>query len=271
MKSLFRNLLARLGYDLRHRDPDPVITEIDRVRDLLRLRPGSALDWNHALSQLALTSHIRDLLTGHKPDLVIDVGANCGQFARQIRSLGYTGPILSLEPQRNLAGRLRDEALASATPWHVVEGAAGETEGDLELTVYSDDSFSSFHRLTPAARARFGALLTPVAQTRVPVRPLDHWVQDSPFSASRRVFLKTDTQGHDLAVLAGASRTLGATSIVLAEGSLTPLYDSVATPEGLSAWLRPLGFAPAGFYAVSYEPSSLAAIELDCLMTRAPQ
>lgn len=271
MKNLVRALLARLGYDLRHLDADPVIAEIDRVRDLLRLHPGDPAAWNHALSQLALTAHLRDLLAIHRPDLVVDVGANRGQFARQIRSLGYAGPILSLEPQPVLARRLREEALAADAAWHVVEGAAGDTEGNLDLTVYADDTFSSFHSPTAAAQERFGGLLDTVSRTGVTVRPLDRWLHESPFSGSRRVFLKTDTQGHDLAVLAGAPRVLQTASIVLAEGSLTPLYDTVATPEDLSARLRPLGFSPAGFYAVSHETNSLAAIELDCLFTRAPR
>ena len=60
-------------------------------------------------------------------DAVIDVGANVGQFATRLRTAGWPGPILSLEPipeiHRTLAERATTDPaweVASATaigPW----------------------------------------------------------------------------------------------------------------------------------------------------------
>lgn len=270
MKAFFRRVLARLGYELRHRDSDPILTLLDRARDDLRLHPVSPARWQHALSQLALSAHIRNLLVLHRPDLVVDVGANRGQFALHMRELGYTGPIFSLEPQLARADSLRILATANDPAWTVAHGAAGDATGELVLHTYADDTFSSFHTPSPAALARFGTLLQPAATETVTVRPLDDWLADTPHASATRVFLKTDTQGHDLAVLHGAPRLRTRSYIVLAEAALVPLYDTAVSPAELAALLAPDGLRPAGSYAVSHDDRDLAALELDCLFTRAP-
>ena len=244
-------MIARLGHNLVHRTDDPILQELDRARNKLRLQPGQSALWQYTLSQLALSAHIRDLLAIHRPDLVIDVGANRGQFALHLRTLGYRGPILSLEPQRVLAEQLQDLATATDSAWTVLHGAAGDSTGELVLQTYADDTFSSFQ-----------------SSETVSVKPIDVWLANTPHAGASRILFKTDTQGHDLSVLRGASTVLSRSCIVQAEGALVPLYETVATPEDLRAILTSYGFRMAGAYAVSHDNKDLAALELDCLFTR---
>lgn len=268
MKTLLRRLLAKFGLDLKHTTDDPVLQKLDLARNTLRLCTDNPSLWNFTLSQLALHSHLRDLIKLHAPDLVIDVGANRGQFALEIRELGYSGPMLSIEPQQSLADQLTEDAKTQEFPWEIIRGAASETESELILQTFRDDTFSSFHSPNQTALKRFGKLLEPGTPEKVPVRKLDDWLAASSFADSKKIFLKTDTQGHDLAVLAGAHQTLQSTIIGLAEGALIPLYDSVATPESLRNVFAPYELRPAGFYAVSHQVEDMAAIEMDCLFTR---
>ena len=89
-------------------------------------------------------------------------------------------------------------------------------------------------------------------------------------SAPRRVLLKTDTQGHDLDVLAGASTALGETHAVLTEAPVQPIYENVPRLTEIIAWLDSRGFSPSGLFAISHRPADLAIIEVDAHFTRRP-
>lgn len=243
---------------------------MDQQRDFLRLHPDQHTLWQESLSKLALACQLRSLLHLQKPDLIIDVGANHGQFALQVRELGYEGLILSLEPQKVLAEALMQQSAESSGKWIVRHGAAGDSVGELTLNTYRDDSFSSFHTPNKTAMDRFGDYLKPTDTELVEIRPLDDWLAETSLSDCKRIFLKTDTQGHDLAVLRGASLTLKHCRLVMAEGAVIPLYDTVSTQQDLVNLLEPLGFRQAGSHAISFDPRDLATLELDCLFTRLP-
>lgn len=268
VKLLLKSLLRPLGLGIHHLSDDPVLIELDRVRGQLRLERAHAASWHEKLVGVAKAAKVRSLLHAHQPDLVIDVGANRGQFADEMRAWGYTGPILSIEPQGSLATALKDRARTSALPWRVEHGAAGETAGELRLHTFADDTFSSFHQPNAAALSRFGKLVAPTGSEVVEVKPLDQWLEASPYAQAGRILLKTDTQGHDLAVLRGSASVLQRTVVVLAEGSLVPLYDHVSTPSALAQVLEPLGFRSAGEYPISHDDRDCAVLEVDCIFTR---
>ena len=46
----------------------------------------------------SLDRHLKQLLTKLDADCVLDVGANCGEFALLLRKIGFQGWILSFEP-----------------------------------------------------------------------------------------------------------------------------------------------------------------------------
>lgn len=268
MKQLLRGLLGRLSLQLKHTSKDPLVRLIDEARELTRLSRADTLLCQHTLENLALFAKLGHLLQLHQPDLVIDVGANRGQFVSHLRAIGYSGPVLSLEPQATLAAALQKRA-ASDPHWKIIQGAASDASGQMTLHTFADDTFNSLHRPNSTAHTRFGNLLTASTPEQVAVRTLDSWLADSAFASARRIFLKTDTQGHEMAVLRGASQTLGHTVIVLAEGSLVPLYDTVATPAALTDFLATRGFRNAGNYSTAHDERDLATIEVDCVFSRA--
>ena len=74
--------------------------------------------------------YIRRVLDEFDIELILDVGANVGQFAQYMRKIGYRGTIISFEPVAAEFAKLKTTA-ASDPKWNVINvslGAASETK-----------------------------------------------------------------------------------------------------------------------------------------------
>lgn len=224
-----------------------------------------------ALSERARDAHLRWLVEALEVDLVLDVGANRGQFARSLREGGYAGRLVSFEPAAGPRARL-EEAAAADDAWEVVPWALGESDG--EAVLHAVDAQSELGSLRPASD--FGRAWKDVmGQTRdetVAVRRLDGaWAEV--VGGAERVLLKLDTQGFDLAAFRGAGalvRPGGPVVAVLTEVACVPIYDDVPLLDAHLAELGRAGWAPAGLYPVSFDPPTLRVIELDAVLVRDP-
>jgi len=196
-------------------------------------------------------------------DHVIDVGANDGQYATALRELvGFAGRIDCVEPQPACAATLRRRLDVT-----VHETALGEEPGVLELTIYRDTSLTSLHTLNATGRGVWDDPTTADVTAIVPVQVqrLDDLLDT--IALGQRVWLKVDTQGHDLAVFAGLRRHLDQIVGAQSEVAVTPLYDGA--PE---AWdhlraLAHLGFRLAGLTPIG-RIDGAAFTEADGLFVR---
>src|SRR3954470_21890246 len=84
-------------------------------------------------------AYLRDLFNKQSFDLLIDVGANKGQFCCLARKAGYSGPIIAFEPISE-----HRPAIESAGNVKVFSSAVGAAKGSIALNVYSSTDFSSF-------------------------------------------------------------------------------------------------------------------------------
>ncbi|MBV9892011.1 MAG: FkbM family methyltransferase, partial [Rhizobacter sp.] len=82
-------------------------------------------------------------LVSHPIDLVVDAGANLGQFAQSIRRKGYSGRIWSFEPVSYVHAALARAAAGDAR-WSVSKLALGSVPGEATLNVSSNHTLSSF-------------------------------------------------------------------------------------------------------------------------------
>lgn len=162
-------------------------------------------------------------------DLVFDVGANTGQFARELRSLGYAGRIVSFEPLTAEHIKL-GEAAGGDPLWTVHDRCAiGEQDGECKINIAGNSGSSSvLPMLESHLSAAPGSAYVDVE--KVPVCRLD--TAAPPYlEKSQKPFLKIDTQGYEWHVLDGAAEILPRIAGVLCELSLIPLY------EGQHLWL----------------------------------
>ncbi|MCJ2132201.1 FkbM family methyltransferase [Methylobacterium sp. E-045] len=210
----------------------------------------------------ALAEHVglRDLIRRERIDVVLDVGANSGQFAEGLRQAGYAGRILSFEPVRRdfeaASRRMKGDRL-----WTGLCLALGDSEGEAAINVVPSLTVMN-SLLAPITASR------PIEIEQVRVRRLDAVLPDIlPDFKACRILLKMDTQGYDLRCFAGAAGCLGSVRGLYSELSVLPLY--AGSPHYLESLAR---YEEAGFDLIDLSVVSRRADaiqEMNCLMRRA--
>ncbi len=178
--------------------------------------------------------------------MVLDVGANAGIYARELRALGYAGRIVSFEP---LGTAFRDLAAAAAADprWEAVNLALGAAPGSARLHVAAN-SWSSSLRPMAEAHLRAAPESRYQGEETVAVETLDR-VWDRFVRPGERVWLKVDTQGHERDVLDGAVRSLPRVRTLQLELSPVGLY--AGETLFMEMYARVVG---EGFQCVHLEP-----------------
>lgn len=158
----------------------------------------------------------------HRIDLVLDVGANIGQFASLTRQVGYRGRIVSFEPLPDAYARLCEtagkDALWTVHPRCAVGAAPGSTTINIAKNSYSSSILPML-----AAHSDAAPDSVYVGQVATAVVTIDS-VFDLYGQDGNRVYLKIDTQGFEAEVLKGAIDTLPLITAVQLELSIVPLY-----------------------------------------------
>lgn len=217
---------------------------------------------------LTLEGHLRNLFAELGVNCVVDVGANQGQYGEMLRRIGYQGRIVSFEPVSTTFAQLQ-RCARQYPDWQVQQCGLGSQSGELTINVVQGSELSSFRTPSAFFHQRFEAIGTLERTERVAVRRLDEvFAEVIAGLRAPRVFLKMDTQGYDLEVLAGARQSLAQVVGLQSELSVVPLYEGMPDCVASLAALRELGFQPTGFYPVCREEHGLGLVEFDCVMQR---
>jgi FkbM family methyltransferase len=178
---------------------------------------------------------------GFATDVILDIGANTGQFAQGLRANGYHGPIISFEPLSGAHWTLV-AAAASDPLWDVAERCAvGASDGWAEINI-AGNSYSS--SLLPMLDLHREAAPQSAYQGTEPccVITLDSYIERT-FSDPTTLFgLKIDTQGYEAQVLAGLRRNHDRVKVIVCEMSLAPLYAHGPSMSELCHLLAELGY-----------------------------
>jgi FkbM family methyltransferase len=208
------------------------------------------------------------VLEHHRISVVLDVGANVGQYASRLRAAGWAGRIVSFEPLAAAHATLC--AAAAADPaWQVAPLLAlGPSEGTVTLNVSPESDMSSLLPLRPDM-AQFLSSARFTGAERVPQARLDAiWAQH--VAPLDRAFLKLDTQGYDGAVLDGALGVLDAIAGVQVELALVGVYEGEPLYLDMIARLASLGFEPVLFIPGYFNRRSARLLTMDGVFVRLP-
>jgi FkbM family methyltransferase len=195
-----------------------------------------------------------------EPDLVIDCGANSGQWGSIIKKEFPKINLISFEPIS-----IAFEALKSRTQkseyWEAHQLALSAHSGSTRMQLASNGGMStSLNR--PSLHTHVHPEIRFTKGEEVAVTTLDQFK----FPA-QKIFLKIDVQGHEADVLAGAVELMKSVVLIELESSFTPLYDSEIPHHELIAGLFRRGFIPLNFGNV-HQDSKGRIWQLDTLLVR---
>lgn len=221
LKNIIRSVFNRLGFDLirLHRSPK---------RTLLGL------------------SHLNI-------NVIIDVGANRGQFAHMISEFFPQAELHCFEPLEEPFRELSRWAETQNGRVYCYQLALGELEGEMEMHWHEEHTPSSSfltstntcHRLYPQTQVE--------RMARIQVSTLDKALTEVIDGSTQSVLLKIDVQGFEDRVLRGAEHMLSLCKAVVLEVNLDPLYEGQAGFYELVQLLSSANFQYAGNIEQSYD------------------
>lgn len=209
---------------------------------------------------------VATMLRHHGVNLVIDIGANIGQFAQELRRAGYAGRLLSFEPLPDAHDRLL-AASRHDVHWDIAPRVAiGDHDGETEIHVSGNSVSSSILEMldshaNAAPRSRY------VASERVRLATLDTMLRND-MQRDVVAFLKIDAQGYEDRVLDGAQAVLANARGLQLELSFLPLYEGQKLFDQLMGRLCDLGFAVWAIYPGFYDPKTGRMLQVDVIFFR---
>ncbi|MEO1020126.1 MAG: FkbM family methyltransferase [Pseudomonadota bacterium] len=233
-----RRLAQRLGYDL---------SPLKKARDLDR--------------------QIVAALKANSIDLVVDVGANQGQYAQRLRRAGWAGPILSIEPLQDLNQHLSRRARSDAA-WHIAPPLAlGDRDGRARLMRSAESDMSSvleqnalMQRVSPSS-AIVGTVDVPLYRFETLELPVEN---------DARLFLKLDVQGYEAAVLEGVGARWPSIHGLQLEMALVPVYQGEVLWREMVDRLAARGFEVTLVLPGYFEPKLARQLQCDGVFFRNP-
>lgn len=173
-------------------------------------------------------------------DLVLDVGANAGQFAEELRLSGFRGRIVSFEPLKDAYSTLQRTSTSDPI-WQAFNIALGSTTGKSTIHVAGNSYSSSLLEMLPthesaAPESKY------IREEEITVKTLDEMLPEL-ISSSKSIWLKIDTQGFEYEVIKGAEKSLPLINTIQMEISLTPLYDGAPDFQDMVSLMRNKGYS----------------------------
>ncbi len=215
--------------------------------------------------------HLNRLFDQLGIDTVLDVGANEGGYRELVRNfVGFDGRVVSFEPVPAVYEAL-EKGAAGDPHWKGYRMALGDADGELDIHVTQRSTMSSFLtrdelRLRSLGYDHLLNVTHVIRSERVPVRRLDT-IFDEVIQGRRdaRVYLKCDTQGFDLKVMAGAAESLRSIMALQIELSFKPIYADAPIYSEVLQQMTAQGFDVTGIYPVRRD-ELFRIVNFDCVM-----
>jgi FkbM family methyltransferase len=206
------------------------------------------------------------ILENREIDAVLDVGANSGQFAHELRQdIGYNGRIMSFEPLGE-AFKLLAAHSQGDPRWEIFNLALGDVEEKREINIAGNSLSSSFldilpAHLTAAPESKY------IGKEVIEVKRLDS-IFERVCKNAKNIYMKIDTQGFESKVLKGAAMSLPRIDTIQMEMSLVPLYGSELLFDEMCVLMREKGFTLIAIENGFSVPGTAQLLQIDGIFRR---
>ena len=211
IKKIIKKLFKKLGFDLTR--------------------------YNPASSQNA---RILEFFSIYKIDTVLDIGANIGQFAMELRESGYKGRMISFEPLSEAYSHLLINSKKDPNWIIAPRMAIGNEEGKKTINISGNSYSSSIFKMTDT-HIKGAPDSAYIDSEEIYINKLDNVVENY-LRNGENIFIKIDVQGYESQVLRGASNILSKIKGMQIELSLVPLYENQLLFIGMLEYITNLGF-----------------------------
>ena len=235
IKQAIKKLANQFGYDLLHLPSDP----------LLRRR--------------------MEFFRNNNINLIFDIGANTGQYAKSIRKLGYSGKIISFEPLPDAFEKLKNDSFDDRE-WEVANHAVGNIDGAIEIHISKNSYSSSVLNMLPA-HSNSAPDTEYVNTIKVPIFKVDSMI-DKYYNEGKNLFVKVDTQGFERNVFEGCANSLDKIMGFQMELSLLPLYKGETLMQDMVDLLRENGFKLMLLEQGHYNYSTGELLQVECFFLK---
>jgi FkbM family methyltransferase len=222
------------------------------------------------ISKITPTSHAaarkKQIFASYKIDTVLDIGANSGQFAQQLRGdIGYVHRILSFEPL-STAFELLKENSKDDPAWEVFNYAIGDTVEKQEINVAGNSYSSSLLDMLPSL-LEFAPSAKYIGKEIIEIKTLDSLFDDL-CKTGNNIYMKIDTQGFENKVLKGSENSLTHIDTVQMEMSLIPLYDGELLFNEMCILMSKKGYTLVAIENGFSDPTSGQLLQVDGIFHR---
>jgi FkbM family methyltransferase len=197
---------------------------------------------------------------------VLDIGANVGQFAREIRQILPNASIHSFEPIKECFDKL-NQNMKEDSNFKSFNFALGDKNENLEMhkSVYTPSS-------SILEMAEMHKTLFPHTKENEPeeikVKRLDEVVKN--LDLKKEVLIKIDVQGFEDKVIDGGRETFKKARVVLIENSFVEMYKNQPLFDDIYEKLKSLGFTYKGGLQEKLDKKTGQILFEDSLFTKFP-
>jgi FkbM family methyltransferase len=236
MKELIQKILRKTGYQLeKYPHPDPDIIRRFKILNFCNI------------------------------DALFDIGANDGQYAKDMRKFGYRHKIISFEPLKSVYEDLKNASLHDNN-WIVNNYAVGDENIKSVINVAGNVDSSSILNMLPmhlnvAPKSKY------VGQEEIEIKKLDS-IFNSFCNKEDSVMVKIDTQGYEKKVIDGAAESLDRINIIQLEMSVVPLYENEMLFVDMINYLNNKGFQLFSLENGFSDPSNGRLLQVDGIFVK---